>query len=256
MERAAADQRAGRRVHPPRHRHPRPGRAGGHLPPLRPGHRRGDPHRGAAVATTGRCATRTPTSTSTPVGTLNVLQNVREHCIDAPFIHCSTNKVYGDRPNTPAAGRAGHPVRAARRARLPRRHPRGHVDRRLPALRLRRLQGRRRRDGAGVRPLLRHEDRLLPGRHPDRPGALRHRAARLPRLRDALQHGAAHLQDLRVQGQDGPRRHPLARRGLRVRGVLPQPALGGRLQPRRRPALQHLPPGGLRPRRADHRRSR
>ncbi|GAB1643799.1 NAD-dependent epimerase/dehydratase family protein [Krasilnikovia sp. MM14-A1259] len=34
------------------------------------------------------------------VGTLNVLQNVREHCIDAPVIHCSTNKVYGDRPNS------------------------------------------------------------------------------------------------------------------------------------------------------------
>jgi CDP-paratose 2-epimerase len=33
------------------------------------------------------------------VGTLNVLQNVREHCIDAPVIHCSTNKVYGDHPN-------------------------------------------------------------------------------------------------------------------------------------------------------------
>jgi CDP-paratose 2-epimerase len=34
------------------------------------------------------------------VGTLNVLQNVRDHCPDAPVIHCSTNKVYGDRPNT------------------------------------------------------------------------------------------------------------------------------------------------------------
>jgi CDP-paratose 2-epimerase len=33
-------------------------------------------------------------------GTLNVLQHVREHCIEAPVIHCSTNKVYGDRPNT------------------------------------------------------------------------------------------------------------------------------------------------------------
>lgn len=33
-------------------------------------------------------------------GTLNVLQNVREHCIDAAVIHCSTNKVYGDRPNS------------------------------------------------------------------------------------------------------------------------------------------------------------
>jgi CDP-paratose 2-epimerase len=34
------------------------------------------------------------------VGTLNVLQNVREHCIETPVIHCSTNKVYGDRPNS------------------------------------------------------------------------------------------------------------------------------------------------------------
>jgi CDP-paratose 2-epimerase len=33
-------------------------------------------------------------------GTLNVLQTVREHCIEAAVIHCSTNKVYGDRPNT------------------------------------------------------------------------------------------------------------------------------------------------------------
>jgi CDP-paratose 2-epimerase len=33
-------------------------------------------------------------------GTLNVLQNVREHCPEAAFIHCSTNKVYGDRPNS------------------------------------------------------------------------------------------------------------------------------------------------------------
>ncbi|HEX8627181.1 MAG TPA: NAD-dependent epimerase/dehydratase family protein [Catenuloplanes sp.] len=33
-------------------------------------------------------------------GTLNVLQNVRQHCPEAPFIHCSTNKVYGDRPNS------------------------------------------------------------------------------------------------------------------------------------------------------------
>lgn len=33
------------------------------------------------------------------VGTLNVLQNVREHCEEAAFIHCSTNKVYGDGVN-------------------------------------------------------------------------------------------------------------------------------------------------------------
>ncbi|MBF0094783.1 MAG: NAD-dependent epimerase/dehydratase family protein [Alphaproteobacteria bacterium] len=32
-------------------------------------------------------------------GTLNLLEAVRRHCPDAPFIHCSTNKVYGDTPN-------------------------------------------------------------------------------------------------------------------------------------------------------------
>ena len=34
------------------------------------------------------------------VGTLNLLEAARRHCPEAPFIHMSTNKVYGDRPNT------------------------------------------------------------------------------------------------------------------------------------------------------------
>jgi CDP-paratose 2-epimerase len=34
------------------------------------------------------------------VGTLNVLESTRLYAPEAPFIHCSTNKVYGDRPNT------------------------------------------------------------------------------------------------------------------------------------------------------------
>ncbi|MDQ3851004.1 MAG: NAD-dependent epimerase/dehydratase family protein [Actinomycetota bacterium] len=33
-------------------------------------------------------------------GTLNLLEAARTHCPDATFIFCSTNKVYGDRPNT------------------------------------------------------------------------------------------------------------------------------------------------------------
>ena len=33
------------------------------------------------------------------VGTLNVLEYTRQYCPEAAFIHCSTNKVYGDRPN-------------------------------------------------------------------------------------------------------------------------------------------------------------
>ncbi|MCY2987922.1 MAG: NAD-dependent epimerase/dehydratase family protein [Planctomycetota bacterium] len=34
------------------------------------------------------------------VGTLNMLEAAREACLEAPFVHMSTNKVYGDRPNT------------------------------------------------------------------------------------------------------------------------------------------------------------
>lgn len=34
------------------------------------------------------------------VGTLNVLESVRQVCPDSPFIHMSTNKVYGDTPNS------------------------------------------------------------------------------------------------------------------------------------------------------------
>lgn len=33
-------------------------------------------------------------------GTLNLLEAARRHCPETPFIHMSTNKVYGDRPNT------------------------------------------------------------------------------------------------------------------------------------------------------------
>lgn len=34
------------------------------------------------------------------VGTLNLLEAARLFCPEAPFVHMSTNKVYGDRPNT------------------------------------------------------------------------------------------------------------------------------------------------------------
>jgi len=33
------------------------------------------------------------------VGVLNLLEAAREFCADSPFVHMSTNKVYGDRPN-------------------------------------------------------------------------------------------------------------------------------------------------------------
>lgn len=34
------------------------------------------------------------------VGTLNLLEAARQYCPEAPFVHMSTNKVYGDLPNT------------------------------------------------------------------------------------------------------------------------------------------------------------
>jgi CDP-paratose 2-epimerase len=34
------------------------------------------------------------------VGTLNILEAARRACPESPFVHMSTNKVYGDRPNT------------------------------------------------------------------------------------------------------------------------------------------------------------
>lgn len=33
------------------------------------------------------------------VGTLNLLESARQSCADSPFVHMSTNKVYGDAPN-------------------------------------------------------------------------------------------------------------------------------------------------------------
>jgi CDP-paratose 2-epimerase len=33
------------------------------------------------------------------VGTLNILEAARRHCPESPFVHMSTNKVYGDAPN-------------------------------------------------------------------------------------------------------------------------------------------------------------
>lgn len=33
------------------------------------------------------------------LGTLNLLEAARQHCPESPFVHMSTNKVYGDRPN-------------------------------------------------------------------------------------------------------------------------------------------------------------
>ena len=102
---------------------------------------------------------------------------------DATFIFTSTNKVYGDRPNFLPLEDIGE------RLELPDGPPV------LPAASTRRCRSTARMHslfgvskaaadlhGPGVRALLRHADRLLPRRLPDRPVARRRAAPRLPRL--------------------------------------------------------------------------
>ncbi len=181
------------------------------------------------------------------VGTLNVLQAARDAQPDRP-VHLHLDQQGLRRPaEHAAAGRAGHPLGDRAGSHLRGRHPRGHVDRRLPAQRVRRVEGGRRRDGAGVRPLLRHAHRLLPRRHPDRPAALGREAARLPRLRDALRDDPHPVHGLRLRRQAGPRRHPLEGPDQRVRPVLAGAAGGRGLQHRRRPVQQLLGARGDRP---------
>ena len=92
-------------------------------------------------------------------GTLNLLEAARAHCPDAPFVFCSTNKVYGDTPNRLPLEEPGEAAGAARGPPLLQGHRHLDVDRLLDPLAVRRLQGRRRPAGPGVRPLLRDADR-------------------------------------------------------------------------------------------------
>ena len=150
-------------------------------------------------------------------GTLNLLEAARAHCPDAPFIFCSTNKVYGDTPNRLPL------EELEKRLELPESH-RYHrgIDTSmsidcLDPLAVRRLQGRRRPARPGVRPLLRHAHRLLPRRLPDRPPARRRQAARLPRLPDEVHRHRHALHRLRLRRQAGPRQHPQRRPDRRLR---------------------------------------
>ena len=93
-------------------------------------------------------------------GTLILLEATRRHCPDAVFIFTSTNKVYGDTPNRLPL------VEQETRWELDPSHPyAAHgIDESMSidqshAQRVRRVEGRRRRHGAGVRPVLRPEDR-------------------------------------------------------------------------------------------------
>ena len=106
------------------------------------------------------------------VGTLNLLEAARRWTPESPFIHMSTNKVYGDRPNTLALVeketrwdyadpeyRLGIPERL--------------FDRPIAALVVRRIEGGFRCHGARVRALLRHAHVRLTRRLPDRTQSFR-----------------------------------------------------------------------------------
>ena len=89
------------------------------------------------------------------LGTLHLLEAARRFCPESPFIHMSTNKVYGDRPNT-------IPLKELRTRwdyadpAYANGIPEELLHRPVQALPVRRFQGGRRRHGAGVRPLLQH----------------------------------------------------------------------------------------------------
>ena len=122
----------------------------------------------------------------------------------------------------PAPG-ARDPVGDRPRAHLRGRNSRGHVHRSLPAQPVRSVEGRRRRPGPGIRPLLRDADSLLSRRDPDRAAPLRRRAARLPCVRDALRDDRHPVHRVRIQGQAGARRDPQPRSDPRLPRVLPSP---------------------------------
>ena len=129
----------------------------------------------------------------------------------------STNKVYGDRPNTLAlaelrdpVGIRGCGVRNTASARI-------SIDQSTHSL-FGASKVASRRAGAGVRPLLRHADLLPARRMSDRSESRRRRAARLPELSHQVQRAGPRVQRVRVQGQAGSRQHSRRGRGpLHVR---------------------------------------
>ena len=184
--------------------------AGRDLQEVRPGHRRRHPHRRPAQPRLGGPGAVHRLRRQRRRHAQRAAEHPRSTATEAPFIHCSTNKVYGDRPNslplveleTRCEIEPGHPYADGITEDMSIDHCLHSVfgASKVAADVMVQEYGRY----FGMRTA------VLPRRHADRPGPLGDRAARLPRLRDALRHGGPHVQPLRLQGQDGPRRDPLA----------------------------------------------
>ena len=168
------------------------------------------PHRRPAQPRPGRQAARSTTSTSTPCGTLNLLEATRRQLprrrrsSTCPRTRCTATRRTASR-STSCDTRWDYADPAFADG-----IPETFTHRPVQALAVRRLQGGRRRHGAGVRPLLRHADLLPPRRLPDRAN---HSGVELHGFLSYLVKcnlEGRHLPRLRLQGQAGPRQHPLA----------------------------------------------
>ena len=120
------------------------------------------------------------------VGTLNLLEAARQACPESPFVHMSTNKVYGDAPNliklAELATRWDYADPAYANG-----IPESFTIDQSKHLPVRGVQGSRRCDGAGIWPLFRYADLRAARRMPD--GAEPHwrRATRLSFLPGEVQ---------------------------------------------------------------------
>ncbi len=143
------------------------------------------PYRRAAFARPRR-GHSLPRFRSERVGTLNLLEAARQFCPETPFIHMSTNKVYGDLPNSIPLKELetrwdyADPAYAER-------HSGNIFHRPIEAFPLRRFESGRRRHGAGIRPLFQHAHLLPARRLPDRPEPFRRGTARISELSGAMQ---------------------------------------------------------------------
>ena len=144
------------------------------------------------------------------VGTLNLLEAARRYCPESPFVHMSTNKVYGDRPKPSAHGAAD--ALGLCRSGVCGRHSGDVLDRCTRRIRSSARRRSRPTSWSGVRTVFRHADLCLRGgclTGPNHSGVQLHGFLSYL-VRCNLEGKRVH--GLRLQGQAGARQHPRLRR--------------------------------------------